>query len=268
MTLASSNSATVQTGEARLRGHAQPGTPGCPLISVVIVVLDGAATLERALQSVFAQTYVPLEIIIRDGGSTDGTLDILRRHDDRLGFWSSAPDSGLYDAMNQAVAEARGDWLLFLGADDVLLPSFSAAAAQCRDPNTIYYGDVVMLAQNRRYDGPFTATKLAHHNICQQAIFYPRAVFEQYSFDTRYQILADWVMNMCLLHDSRFRFQYVPEVIAKFDDRNGISSRRDDDEFLHDYLALVRANFPAPIFWWRWAVRMAAWPLRAVGLTR
>ncbi len=267
MSAASSHSVAWQGG-ARARGQGHPAAPGRPLVSVIIVVKNGAATLARALESVWAQTYAPLEIIVRDGGSTDGTLDLLRRHADRLEVWSSAPDSGLYAAMNAALQEARGDWLLFLGADDELRPGFSAAAGQLREPHTLYYGDVLLASRQRRYDGVFTAAKLARRNICQQALFYPRAVFAQYNFDTRYRVLADWALNMRCWHDGRFRFQYVPEVIAEFNDSTGVSSRRSDAAFQRDYLALVRAHFSAPIYWWRRAVRTAAWPLRVLGWGR
>lgn len=267
MTLASSNPTSIQGG-TRTRGAPKTSLPGRPLISVITVVKNGAATLERALRSVLEQAYAPLELIIRDGGSTDGTLALLHRYDDRLDFWRNQPDTGLYDAMNRAVADARGDWLLFLGADDALRPGFSAAAAQCRESNTIYYGDVFMPHSNRRYDGPFSAAKLARRNICQQAIFYPRSVFAKYTFDTRYSVLADWALNMRCHHDTQLRFQYLPEVIAEFNDSSGVSSLRADEAFLRDYLTLLRANFSAPVFGWRWALRTASWPLRKAGLMR
>ena len=262
-------SSTIGTqGGIRLRGQVPSGTPERPLITVITVVKNGAATLERALCSVLGQACAPLEYVVFDGGSDDGTLDLLRRYDDRITYWCSQADDGIYDAMNRAVALARGDWLLFLGADDQLRPGFSAAAAQCREPNTLYYGDVFMPQRGRRYDGPFTAAKLARRNICQQAIFYPRAVFAHERFDTRYPVLADWVLNMRCHHDARFHFQYVPEVIAEFNDRTGVSALRVDDAFLRDYLGLLRANFSAPVYWWRRAVRTAGWPLRAAGLLR
>jgi glycosyltransferase involved in cell wall biosynthesis len=251
-----------------MRGQPPPSAPGRPLISVITVVKNGAASLERTLCSVLQQTYAPLEYIVCDGGSTDGTLELLRRYDDRLDYWRSEPDTGLYDAMNQAVRDTHGDWLLFLGADDLLLPGFSSAAAQCRAPDTLYYGDVLMPKRNLRYDGPFTPAKLARRNICQQALFYPRAVFAYYLFDTRYRILADWALNMHCQHDGRFRFQYVPEVIAEYNDAGGLSSLHADEAFLRDYLALVRANFSPAVYWWRRVLRAAAWPLRALGAVR
>ncbi len=255
-------------GGARLRGQLKTAKPGRPLISVITVVKNGAGTLERAIGSVLAQRYAPLEYVVCDGGSRDGTLELLRRYDSRIDYWYSQADAGLYEAMNLAVQMARGEWLLFLGADDTLQPGFSLAAEQCLVPNTIYYGDVFMPRRKRRYDGQFSAGKLARKNICHQSIFYPRAVFDNYQFDPRYRVLADWVLNMRCRSDAVFRFQYVPAVIAEFNDSTGVSSRLRDREFQRDYLGLVYANFSLFIFLRRLVSRTLSWPLRVVGLLR
>jgi glycosyltransferase involved in cell wall biosynthesis len=85
--------------------------------SIVIAVMNGAKTLRQTLGSVFTQSYPGWEVIVQDGGSTDGTLDILRGCGNHLD-WRSGPDSGIYDAWNKAAERASGDWVLFLGADD------------------------------------------------------------------------------------------------------------------------------------------------------
>src|SRR5688572_31892096 len=91
------------------------------LISIVTVVLNASETLERTLRSVFDQGLDDLDYVVIDGGSTDGSLDIIRRYESRIAHWRSEPDQGLYDAMNKAVRVAKGKWVLFLGADDVLV---------------------------------------------------------------------------------------------------------------------------------------------------
>ncbi|MBL7985738.1 MAG: glycosyltransferase, partial [Flavobacteriales bacterium] len=101
----------------RLRGAA-PAAGDTPLVSIVTVVYNGAATLERTIQSVLAQSHPRIEYIIMDGGSTDGTLDILRRYDDRIAYWRSAKDKGIYDAMNKGIAECTGEWIGMINAED------------------------------------------------------------------------------------------------------------------------------------------------------
>lgn len=88
-----------------------------PLISVVTISFNAANTIERTIQSVLSQSYKNLEYIIIDGGSSDGTLDIIRKYEDRL-VWISEPDNGIYDAMNKGIRISKGEWLNFMNAGD------------------------------------------------------------------------------------------------------------------------------------------------------
>ena len=89
-----------------------------PLVSVITVVFNGATTLEHNIRSVMGQDYDNVEHIIIDGGSTDGTTDILRKYDDHIDYWVSEKDAGIYDAMNKGIALARGEYVGMLNADD------------------------------------------------------------------------------------------------------------------------------------------------------
>jgi glycosyltransferase involved in cell wall biosynthesis len=110
-------------GGRRLHAIAPDAPTLPPKVSVVTVVRNGAATLDACIRSVAAQTYPNVEHVIVDGGSTDGTLDILHRHDATLGLWVSEPDSGIYDALNKGVRLCAGQHYIVLGCDDVLLPT-------------------------------------------------------------------------------------------------------------------------------------------------
>ena len=92
-----------------------------PQISIITVCLNAVEFIEQAIHSVVTQTYPPSEYIIIDGGSTDGTVDIIRRDESRLAYWHSRPDRGVAHAFNLGLQQAQGDWLLYLGADDLLL---------------------------------------------------------------------------------------------------------------------------------------------------
>ena len=91
-----------------------------PLISVITVVFNGARTLEQTINSVLAQDYENVEYIIVDGGSKDGTLNIIRNYEEKIDCWLTESDKGIYDAMNKGLDITGGDWVLFLGADDAL----------------------------------------------------------------------------------------------------------------------------------------------------
>lgn len=89
-----------------------------PLITIIIAVFNGEKTLKQSIDSVISQKHLNKELIIIDGGSTDGTVDILKANQSNISYWVSEKDSGIYDAWNKGLAKAHGDWICFLGADD------------------------------------------------------------------------------------------------------------------------------------------------------
>lgn len=93
-----------------------------PLISIVVPSYQQARYLPTTLDSIFSQNYPALEVVVMDGGSTDGSADIIRRYADRLAYWTSAPDGGQSDALNQGFARTTGAVMTWLNSDDVLLP--------------------------------------------------------------------------------------------------------------------------------------------------
>jgi glycosyltransferase involved in cell wall biosynthesis len=92
------------------------------MVTVITAVFNGVSTIEGCLESVLRQDYPRIEHIIIDGGSTDGTVEILRKYEARIALWISEPDRGVYDAWNKALKLAHGEWISFLGADDMFLP--------------------------------------------------------------------------------------------------------------------------------------------------
>lgn len=90
-------------------------------ISVITVVFNDKAHIRQTMESYFSQTWEEKEYIVIDGGSTDGTADIIKGYGDRLAFWCSEPDGGIYDAMNKGISHASGDWINFLNSGDVFV---------------------------------------------------------------------------------------------------------------------------------------------------
>jgi glycosyltransferase involved in cell wall biosynthesis len=203
-----------------------------PLISVITVSYNAAATIAKCIDSVKDQNFKNYEYIIIDGQSTDGTVDIIKQYDNDLTYWRSEKDTGIYNAMNKAIKLARGQWFLFLGADDELLPGFAEMAALLKDDHTIYYGDFIF-ETGRRAGGEFDAYRFSKSCICQQDIFYPKVVFEKYQYDEKYPINADYHLNLKLWADNAFKFEYHPIVVAMFSSA-GVSNTKIDEAFARD----------------------------------
>ena len=232
------------------------------------MVRNGAATILRCVRSVTRQAYPGLEYLVLDGASDDGTVEIVRRHLRPVDCLISEPDRGVYDAMNKATRTATGDFLLFLGADDELVADLAEVAPRLVDAHTVYYGDAFWPRLGRRYDGPFDAAKLARRNICQQAIFYPRSAFARHAFDLRYPLQADWELNMRLRSDPGFRLEYLPILVANYDDAGGMSSRLADPVMEARYPGLLFRHFPPRVALPLAAASVAGRALRLLGLRR
>ena len=184
-------------------------------ISVVTVCYNAVQTLEKTVLSVLNQTYPDVEYIIIDGGSTDGTVDIIKKYADKLAYWVSEPDDGIYDAMNKGIKYANGDYLIFLGADDLFFSDETLSVIVPKlEKEEVYYGDSYMTRIRKIYWGRFNKYKLAIGNICHQAIFYPKYVYMRKEYETRYRVYADYVYNIELF--DKVKFNYLDETVSIF----------------------------------------------------
>jgi len=155
---------------------------GMPLVSIVTPSYNQAKFLEEAIQSVLGQDYPSLEYIIVDGGSSDGSLEVIRRHADRLSWWVSEPDQGQTDAINKGFAGAKGDIFGWLNSDDTYLPgavSEAVAFLQSHKETGMVYGDVNLIDENGEVIGRFPARQTDYRrlrrgfvHIPQQAAFF------------------------------------------------------------------------------------------------
>jgi len=224
-------------GGRRLHGLS-PERP--PLLSVITAVYNGDATLERAITSVVSQVCARMEFIIIDGGSTDCSIDLLRKYENSIDYWISEDDKGIYDALNKGIALATGEWLYFLGADDALadVNVLNAIFSQQYDSKFLY-GDVVYGNTGRIYGGGFTKRMLTKENICQQGIFYHVDLFKILgNFDLKYPLLADWVFNMRAFALSGTKPTHLNVIVAEYS-LAGASNRIIDVAFAKDRFALI-----------------------------
>ncbi len=216
-----------------------------PLVSIILVTFNAGSYLKDCLDSILKQAYKNIEIVIKDGGSTDNTPSVVKEYERYITIYETSPDSGIYDAMNQAIKLANGRWIYFLGADDRLEVGFSHMCNLLKDENTIYYGDCV--TDNGFFGGKFSAYKLAKSFMCQQAIFYPAVVFEKYNYDTRFPVYADLALNIKCWGSDEIKKQYYPLTIAWYN-LTGFSSAPKDDLFKNEKQALIKANFSTLVY--------------------
>lgn len=196
-------------------------------ISVITAVFNCAGTLGASLRSVHGQKWTDVEHIVVDGGSTDGTLDILSAQKARIAKMVSEPDHGIYDALNKGIQMASGDIVGFMHADDEFAsPDAIARIAEVfRDPHIdAVYGDLVYVRKDDpsrivRYwrAGEYDRDQLAQGWMPPHPTFYVRGdVYRRMGvFNTRYKISADYDNMLRILWRGRVRAAYVPEVLVR-----------------------------------------------------
>lgn len=176
-----------------------------PLISVVIAVYNGKATIQQCIDSVTQQTYAHVELIVIDGGSNDGTVDLIRNNAKQIVYWISEPDQGIYNAWNKALAKATGDWVCFLGADDYLRDAH--VLARMADqlmvvPQNIRlaYGQIMLLNNNDAelysVGEPWTQVRNRFRQLMcvpHPAAMHRRSLFADHgNFDETFRIAGDY----------------------------------------------------------------------------
>lgn len=196
-----------------------------PLVSIVTPSFNQAAFLEETIQSVLSQDYPRLEYLIVDGGSTDGSLEILQRYADRLAWWVSEPDRGQTDAINKGFARARGEVLAWLNSDDTYLPHAvsQAVAALERNPDVgLVYGDANLIDEESQIIGKFPARQTDYRrlrqgfvHIPQQTAFFRADLWTQVGpLDASFFFAMDYDLWVRLARISRL--VYLPETWANF----------------------------------------------------
>lgn len=226
-------------------------TPSPSLVSVITVCFNAAGTIQATLDSVRAQTWRPLESVVVDGGSTDGTQEIVARYGDIAGTVVSEPDQGIYDAMNKGIGLARGEILHFLNADDSFVDSRvveEVARLFDADPGLeLVFGDAIYLTGEGAFLRSYrrvNARNLIYGDLCHQTVFARRRLFERFGrFNLAYRINADYDWLLRVFRGGA-RVRYVDRAVARFD--AGGQSAQNPQRTTAERL-VVRKTFVGPL---------------------
>ena len=195
-----------------------------PSITIITVSYNAVTTIEQTISSVVHQDYPKIEYIIVDGGSTDGTIDIIKKYKSHGIRWISEPDEGIYDAMNKGVQMASGDHVEIIGADDALVSNdiILRAVSEMEDDIDIFAGQTWGVDDDHRKQTIFSNISMRHPSTyCggmtpHAAMFTRRELLLRYPFDTRYRIVADYKFFLQCYYDDNVRIQYSDTMIAFF----------------------------------------------------
>lgn len=197
----------IWEGGYRTKGIFKSNNTDEPLITIVTVVFNGVKFIEDCIQSVVNQSYRNIDFIIFDGGSVDGTLDVIRKYDQQISYWKSEPDRGIYDAMNKAISLAMpGSWVLIIGADDKLTDAnyiASAASNFCDARNFLFDVERVDIKTNLKQKH-FCSVPVNDDNFLNFPLHHQGFLFKkdcELCFDVALGVHADLYFMYTRIHD-------------------------------------------------------------------
>lgn len=212
-----------------------------PKISIVVAVYNRVDTLTKCIESVRQQKYVPKELIIIDGGSNDGTVEVLKKHNNDITYWESKQDRGIYHALNKGIAKASGEWILILGADDYLwaddvLEKASGKLLQINPPSQIVYGRVALVDKNyhmveMRGEAWNAETQKIffkeRDNLPHQGVFHHQSLFKLYgNFVEDYKCAGDYEFLLRVLAKNNGQATFFDDLIVTGMRNDGFSNQR------------------------------------------
>ncbi len=200
------------------------------MLSLVIPVFNARSTLQACLDSCFAQTYQAMEIIVIDGGSTDGSITLIEACQARLAFWATAPDGGIYDAWNKGLRQASGEWIAFMGADDAWSAPTSVEklmSLACFPAVNLVTARLQKLAHAgvgaENFGEPWSTRGMRSRMIVAHAgMPHHRSLFDKFGpFDTDFKIAGDY--DFLLRAATEIRAAHLNETVAQMGG-GGVSS--------------------------------------------
>ena len=199
-----------------------------PKLSIITVNLNNRDGLQRTIDSVVSQTFTDYEWIIIDGGSTDGSRELIEQYQDHFAYWCSEPDKGIYNAMNKGIAHAKGEWLQFLNSGDWLYENTTLEKVFSKEYNAeIIYG---MMSRKDGIPNNQDMMKTTLHwsdfisgSLPHQSTFIRRELFNRIGlYDEKLKAISDWKFFVTAIVCKKTQYLYIPQIISIYEG-NGIS---------------------------------------------
>ena len=202
-------------------------------LSIITVNLNNREGLQRTIDSVVGQTFTDYEWIVIDGGSTDGSRELIEQYADHFAYWCSEPDKGIYNAMNKGIAHAKGEWLQFLNSGDWLYEDTTLEKVFSKEYEAdVLYGDIKKQTNDEKSDLKFYPDHLTLHFFYESALCHQSSLFKRHLFNNNYynenlKIASDWEFTL-KLYSENYKFYHIPIIIAVYT-TDGISSTLEDE---------------------------------------
>jgi glycosyltransferase involved in cell wall biosynthesis len=204
-----------------------------PKFSIITVNLNNKVGLQKTLESVFAQTFTDYEYIIIDGGSTDGSKELIEKHQNKFVYAVSIKDSGIFNAQNKGILKSKGEYLLFLNSGDKLSePGVINYVNSFLGDTDIVYGDILINSEQsswvKKYNEPLSFEYFTRDTLPHQASFIKKLLFDEIGFySENLGISSDWKFFLDAVCKYDVSTQYLDRVITEYD-FNGLSSLPDN----------------------------------------
>lgn len=218
-------------------------------LSIITINYNNRDGLQKTIDSVVNQTWRDFEWIVIDGGSTDGSKELIEKYQEHFAYWCSEPDKGVYNAMNKGIAKAKGEYLNFMNSGDGFYEKDTLEKIFSTERKAdILYGDWMQVYNDHthlmHFPDPVEIYTFLHRNICQQAMFVRTTILKQKGFDESFMIVADYSRWIELAQQGA-DFEFV-NIIVCFYDMNGISSNSRDISIMEHHI-LENKIFSKPV---------------------
>jgi glycosyltransferase involved in cell wall biosynthesis len=190
-------------------------------LSIITINLNNAEGLKKTIESVVTQTFNDYEYIVIDGSSTDGSVDIIKQYADKITYWVSEPDKGIYNAMNKGILKAKGEYCQFLNSGDTLVNNnILKKVFDEKLQEDIIYGNVFSLSKNgdksiANAPDKWTLITFLNETIAHQAAFIRRQLFSEISlYDETLNIISDWKFFVLAIIVHNKSYIHLPYCIS------------------------------------------------------